>query len=134
MSGGGPAAPVFALYRSILRVHRSKLPTPVRDMGDRYVREEFASHLRGKTTESQWKSFMDEWQRYRGMLTGVADLSPEGTVMSGDALITGIDQSGDISEDAIAQMSPDQIARLQKMREEAVKFGKGLMPDETPRK
>ena len=129
MNGGGSAAPIFALYRSIMRVHRTKLPTPVRDMGDRYVREEFTSHLRGKTTEAQWQSFVNEWQRYRAMLSGTADLAPDGTVMSSGALLTGLDQSGEISEEVIAHMSPDQIARLQNMREEAVKFGKDLMPE-----
>ncbi|KAG7668852.1 putative Mitochondrial import receptor subunit TOM9-2 [Nannochloris sp. 'desiccata'] len=111
-------------------VSKSKLPHPVREMGDRYVREEFASHLQSNdTTESQWQSFFQEWRRYHGMLAGSADFTtPDGTMLDqGEALITGIDQSGDISEDIIKQMTPEQIERLQSIRKEAVKFGQELI-------
>ena len=99
-------------------------------MGDRYVKEEFSSHLHSKnTTETQWKSFVQEWQNYHGMLSGAADLiTPDGTMIGqGETLITGIDPSGDISEDIIRQMTPEQIEKLQSIRKEAVKFGKGVI-------
>lgn len=133
MSGGGGAnnlSKIFSLYRSILRVHRNKLPTPIREMGDRYVKEEFASHLQSKnTTETQWKSFIQEWQNYSGMLSGAADLiTPDGSMIGqGEVLITGIDPSGDISEEIIRQMTPEQIEKLQSIRKEAVKFGKEVI-------
>jgi Complex1_LYR-like len=135
MSGGAGAtknglAKIFALYRSILRIHRNKLPIPVREMGDRYVREEFASHLKSNTTtEAQWKSFFQEWQRYHGMLAGAADLTtPDGLILDqGETLITGIDRSGDISEDIIKSMTPEQVERLQSIRKEAVKFGQEMI-------
>jgi hypothetical protein len=134
MSAGGSSknglSKIFALYRSILRIHRSKLPHPVREMGDKYVREEFASHLHSpETTKSQWQSFFQEWYRYHGMLAGSADLTtPDGTMLDqGEALITGIDQSGDISEEIIQQMTPEQIERLQSIRKEAVKFGQEII-------
>lgn len=124
-------AQVFALFRSILRTHRAKLPPPMRAMGDRYVREEFKAHLRpeANTTQDQWKVFMNEWIRYRGMLSGAADLAPDGVTVldGGEALVAGVDRAGDISEEAISSMSPEQVARLQKMREEAVKLGRELM-------
>ena len=125
MSGGG-VGQILGLYRSILKIHRAKLPVPMREMGDRYVKEEFGAHLKGKTTKDQWEMFVQEWYRYRSMLMGTSDLAPNGTVLDKETLITGIDRSGDISEEMIAQMSPDQVARLQKMRAEAVKFGKEI--------
>ncbi len=132
MSAAGPGA-VFSLFRSILRVHRAKLPPPMRAMGDRYVRDEFRAHLRpdADTTKAQWETFFREWTRYRGMLSGVADLAPDGVTVldGGEALVAGVDRAGDISAEALAAMSPDQVARLQKMREEAVKLGRELMAD-----
>ena len=63
------------------------------------------------------------------MLAGSADLTtPDGTMLDqGEALITGIDQSGDISEEIIQQMTPEQIERLQSIRKEAVKFGQEII-------
>ena len=133
MSAGAAsaAAPVFALFRAILRVHRAKLPPPMRAMGDAYLKEEFRAHLRpaAATTDAQWKTFFQEWTRYQGMLQGTADLGPDGVSVldGGEALVAGVDRAGDISEEAIAAMSSDQVARLQRMREEAVRVGKELM-------
>ena len=130
---------IFSLYRSILRTHRSRLPTPVREMGDRYVKEEFTSHLRNKnTTEVQWKTFVDEWSQYQTLIasspsTGSGSGSG-GNGVTGDGSadtemhITGIvDRSGDIPDEIIQQMTPEQVERLQKMREEAVKFGRSFI-------
>jgi hypothetical protein len=129
----GAAAQVFALFRSILRTHRIKLPPPMRAMGDRYVREEFKAHLRpdANTTQDQWKTFFNEWIRYRGMLLGAADLAPDGVTVldGGEAFVAGVDRAGDISAEALAAMSPDQVARLQKMREEAMRLGRELMAE-----
>jgi hypothetical protein len=126
-SGSNGISKIFALYRSILRLHRTKLPHPVREMGDRYVREEFTSHLHStpQPTNAQWQSFIQEWTRYHGMLSGTADfITPDGSIIDqGEALITGIDRSGDITEDIIRQMTPEQVERLQQVRKEAVKFG-----------
>ncbi len=65
------------------------------------------------------------------MLSGAADfITPDGTMLTqnGEALyVTGIDdRSGDISEDIIKQMTPEQIEKLQSIRKEAVKFGKEI--------
>lgn len=118
---------ILVLYRSILRIHRSKLPTPMRQLGDRYVREEFKAHASPKTTPEQWQTFLDEWQRYRDMLAGAADLGPNGTLRpEGESLVTGIETSGDIAPDVEAGLSSEQQERLLKLREEAVKLGKSL--------
>ena len=39
-------AAVLPLYRDILRLHRHKLPPVMRDLGDRYAREEFKARKR----------------------------------------------------------------------------------------
>lgn len=53
-----------ALYRQVLRVHRDKLPGPLRMLGDGYAAEEFRRHLKGKTTAAQWQEFGTQWQSY----------------------------------------------------------------------
>lgn len=53
-----------ALYRQVLRVHRYKLPGPLRMLGDGYAAEEFRRHLNGKTTAAQWQEFGTQWQAY----------------------------------------------------------------------
>lgn len=140
MSTGSKAAPVFSLFRQILRLHRTKLPPPMRAMGDTYVRDEFSRHLRGNTSQEQWRVFMQEWQRYHTMLAGNADLVPDpanpkgpippaapaavsGTTVA--AAASGV--SGDMGEDMLSLLSPDQRARLERLREEAGRFGQGIM-------
>lgn len=70
-SGGAPA--LFSLLRTILRLHRERLPPPMHSMGDTYVKSEFRRHLKAQTTEEQWRTFAVEWQRYAAMLGGTAD-------------------------------------------------------------
>lgn len=133
------AAPILALYRAILKVHKSKLPRPMQEMGNRYVKEEFSSHLKGNTTQHQWKIFVEEWQRYRDMLLQAppppqvaSEFEPRDNncgdtvneMQSHTPLTTGIDQRGEITKEVIREMTPDQLDRLKRVREEAVKFGR----------
>ncbi len=39
------------LYRSIVRLHRKKLPPALRTMGDTYVRHEFDLHKKANLTQ-----------------------------------------------------------------------------------
>ncbi len=39
------------LYRSIVRLHRKKLPPALRTMGDAYVRHEFDLHKKANLTQ-----------------------------------------------------------------------------------
>ncbi|KAG2432372.1 hypothetical protein HYH02_012945 [Chlamydomonas schloesseri] len=64
------AQPVLQLFRDVMKLHRERLPPPMRDLGDSYARAEFRSHLRGKTTMEQWKQFVREWQLYVSTLRG----------------------------------------------------------------
>jgi len=123
-------APIMALYRSILRIHRVKLPTPMREMGDRYVREEFKSHIAADTTQEQWALFVAEWHRYRNMLAGAADVGSGSTVLDNDALVTGIDRSGEFTDEAVADMSQEQRDRLTAVRRKAMKIGRGIFTRE----
>lgn len=97
---------MLQLYRQILRAHASVLPPPLRSMGDAYAREEFRRHRDAKTTPVQWKAFVQEWQRYLGMLQGTADL-PEG--------------SGHIPNDVLQSLNEEQKQQLARLREEAAR-------------
>lgn len=103
----------MSLYRQILRVHRDKLPGPMRPLGDSYAREEFAQHLKGKTTTKQWQEFGKEWQRYLGMLRGKAEA----------------DQGTDTSH-LFESMTEDQKRKLEELREEISNLGRGMGPKE----
>lgn len=134
------AAPVLSLLREILRAHRDLLPGPMRALGDRYVKSEFSAMLKREPPppRPQWETFMSEWKKYLGMLESSGDIetlktdpatSNDATVAIGGkelpALVTGIDRSGHFSEDVLENhLSPDQRARLARLRQEAAALGK----------
>jgi len=147
---------VFRLFRSILRLHRERLPPPMRAMGDTYVKSEFRRHLRSQTTGQQWKVFMLEWQRYAAMLGGTADqqaaaaaaamqpAAAEGCCGSSDAgashaaaqggneglaSVTAAIASGsaDMTEQLLEHLSPDQRRRLVKLQQEALALGADML-------
>lgn len=143
------AAPVLALFRSILRLHRQRLPPPMRAMGDTYVRDEFSRHLKGKTTQEQWRVFVAEWQHYHDMLAGNADIldaaaaavdgggggapGAGATALAAAATTTAEAASGscgELSQGVLEAMTPDQRARLARLREEAGRFGRELLTPE----
>lgn len=97
---------VLNLYRRILRLHRQKLPPPMRDIGDHYVRSEFQLHLRGKTTGEQWKQFMGSWGDYADVLVGNAK-----------------GRSGDLSPEVLGLLSEDQKKTLEELKTEIQKLG-----------
>jgi len=53
---------VLGLYRSILKGHQRILPSDLRQLGDKYVRDEFKRHKAAKPEFIA--SFMSEWQAY----------------------------------------------------------------------
>jgi hypothetical protein len=108
------AVPILQLFREILKVHRVKLAGPLRDIGDDYVKAEFRNHLRGKTTSDQWSQFVKQWKQYLSFVNG-----------SADAKAPMVNTSGELSEDVLEAMSPDQRKRMDLLREEAKKFGTG---------
>ncbi|KAG3091331.1 hypothetical protein PI124_g16357 [Phytophthora idaei] len=55
-------AKVLALYRRILTLHRQKLESHMRVLGDQYVRDEFKRH---KSVASKFVPlFLREWEQY----------------------------------------------------------------------
>ena len=188
-SARAQAAPVLSLFRQILRLHRDKLPPPMRAMGDTYVKDEFAKHLQGKTSEAQWAVFMQEWQRYHAMLSGAADLLQDPAAAAAQAAAaeaaeraaaqaaagggggcgcggggggggscgssaaaaaepaaeaeaepagpatTTISAAasgscGEMSEGVLGMLSPDQLARLELLRQRANQYGRQLLTPE----
>lgn len=57
------------LYRRILRAHRYKIPQHAREVGDKYVKNEFRLH-RHVTKPEQLAKFLSEWQIYANLLEG----------------------------------------------------------------
>ena len=98
---------VFALFREILRTHRT-LPGPMKELGSAYAREEFRLHLRSdKIQEKQWREFISSWEQYVDSLRGGGDKR-------------GV--SGDLNEDVVEQLSPEQREQLLKLKDEALRF------------
>ena len=105
MSGLGR---VFSLYRQILRTHQA-MPSPMKELGATYAREEFRAHLRSeKMTEVQWGQFVSSWQQYVDSLRG-------DTIAS---------VSGDLDEEVVEALSPDQRQQLERLKGEALRFRK----------
>ena len=50
------------LYRSILKEHKNRLPAPMRNMGDAYVKNEFVLHLEAKPEHVT--QFYTAWEEY----------------------------------------------------------------------
>mmetsp|Transcript_6362 Transcript_6362/g.18296 ORF Transcript_6362/g.18296 Transcript_6362/m.18296 type:complete len:108 (-) Transcript_6362:834-1157(-) len=103
MSQQQGAALLRAGFRRVLRVHRDKLPPPMKVMGDAYARQEFKAWGQATVNQQQWAEFEGQWRRYCDALLGVAD-SPAAT-------------SGDIQDDILSSMSEEQKAQLAKLRE-----------------
>ena len=98
---------VFSLYREILRTHRT-LPSHMKELGSAYAREEFRLHLRSdKIQEKQWREFISSWEQYVDSLRGGGDKR-------------GV--SGDLNEDVVEQLSPEQREQLLKLKDEALRF------------
>lgn len=95
-------ARVLSMYRQLLRVHRAKLPGPLRSIGDSYVQEEFRRHLRGKTTPQQWQEFGAQWGDYLAMMQG----KPSGI------------STPEVEMDVLGQLSPQQRQQLSQLKAE----------------
>ena len=51
-TGAYSASAMLNLYRSIVRLHRKKLPPALRTMGNTYVRHEFDLHKKANLTQA----------------------------------------------------------------------------------
>ena len=110
------------MYGRILRLHRAKLPLPLRDMGDQYVREEFRQmwNLKDADRKRHYPEFTSQWQNYARTLS----LSEEGGRPAGegaavDALGSlGSSTSGDLSEESLEGLSDEQREQLKRLKDE----------------
>ncbi len=112
----------LSLYRGILRAHR-KMPMEMRMLGDTYVRSEFKLH-KPVTKEAQLNAFFLAWEEYLDQIMRTArrrDSVSSGTLdQKDDAVEESFGQ--DLSSDL--QLSEDQLAQLEKLKEEAILGGK----------
>jgi hypothetical protein len=113
MSAASKKVPAEALrlYRQVLRIHRERLPPPMRALGDQYARDEWRRHRSANTTKQQWQTFMQEWQKYNRSLLGQADLSA---------------RTGELPEDVLASMTPEQKQQLERLKQETAALGGAL--------
>lgn len=59
---------IVHLYRSVLKLHNSKLPAPLREMGDEYAKREFRAYMKGSATNEPRHHFLVQWEKYRHAL------------------------------------------------------------------
>mmetsp|Transcript_659 Transcript_659/g.1420 ORF Transcript_659/g.1420 Transcript_659/m.1420 type:complete len:105 (-) Transcript_659:85-399(-) len=83
------------LFRSIMRLHRSKLPPPMRSLGDAYVRKEFKLHYKPDVKENHRKMFLSEWGNY------VQTISAQASVVGKE-----------LSEDQRSKLNDEQKTQL----------------------
>lgn len=97
------AVRALRLYRTILRLHKAKLPAEMRKLGDAYVREEFKRHKAAKP--KFLGSFYAEWTAYVEQL----DKAPAHNIGRG------------LTEADMAALSDEQRGQLNVLREEVAK-------------
>ncbi|XP_005183918.1 succinate dehydrogenase assembly factor 3, mitochondrial [Musca domestica] len=90
---------VRILYKTILRLHRG-LPDELKDLGDKYVKDEFRRHLKCNPMEAQL--FMTEWAKYAVTISKQLGIrgKPLGTI--GD----------DLDKETVEMLNDDQTVQL----------------------
>eukprot|EP00933_Yihiella_yeosuensis_P028873 TRINITY_DN2265_c0_g2_i1.p1 TRINITY_DN2265_c0_g2~~TRINITY_DN2265_c0_g2_i1.p1 ORF type:complete len:105 (-),score=22.08 TRINITY_DN2265_c0_g2_i1:125-439(-) len=58
-----------SLYRSIMRLHRTKLDVRMRSLGDAYCRKEFRLHYKPDVKDQHRVMFVREWKGYVDMIS-----------------------------------------------------------------
>ncbi|XP_075146078.1 succinate dehydrogenase assembly factor 3 [Haematobia irritans] len=90
---------VRILYKTVLRLHRG-LPDELRELGDRYVKDEFRRHL--KCTPMEAQLFMTEWAKYAVTITKQLGIRGKPTGTLGE----------DIDEQTVEMLKDDQAVQL----------------------
>mmetsp|Transcript_37678 Transcript_37678/g.65920 ORF Transcript_37678/g.65920 Transcript_37678/m.65920 type:complete len:118 (-) Transcript_37678:288-641(-) len=99
--------PAINLYRSILRAHKKLLPSHMRSLGNAYLRSEFKAH---KAADSaQTNMFLQSWSSYL------------------ESLYEGQHERS-LSPKELAQLSDDQLGKLNEIREESTKVAASPSP------
>ena len=114
MSTAGRAS---KLYRSLLRAHQRHLPVQMKELGDSYVKSEFKLHKTAKPEQAE--RFFTEWENYLQQILQTAraqDVSRSG--MDEPVVSFGKDLPPDV------ELSEEQLAQLEKLKEETAKASK----------
>ena len=128
------------LYRNILRAHKRFLPNEMKGLGDSYVKSEFKL-FKKVTDEQQLKQFYVEWNTYLNQLQQTArakEMISAGSLDYNDSstnkAATIASSTSSSSNNTVASMfgknlpadielTEEQMAQLQKLREETNKAG-----------
>jgi Complex1_LYR-like len=123
------ASRAFNLYRSILRAHSKYLSFEMKELGDAYVKSEFRQH-KSVTKKEHLDQFFSAWEQYLDQIlmtarakeavsTGALD-APEMETFFSDPFEFGRNLPEDV------ELTDEQVAQLNKLREEVIKTGKPL--------
>ncbi|KAH3899572.1 Sdh7p SCDLUD_003852 [Saccharomycodes ludwigii] len=96
-----PLIPPLQLYRKILREHKN-LPKLQRDLGDKYVKNEFKLH-KESSNPLHIVGFLTSWQDYLHIITN------------------GEWVEGTLSSTTLDKMSPEQVSQLYELMKETQK-------------
>ncbi|XP_015709134.1 succinate dehydrogenase assembly factor 3, mitochondrial [Coturnix japonica] len=99
------------LYRRILLLHRA-LPPALRELGDRYVKEEFRKHKAAGPAEAQ--RFLREWENYAELIWQQIN---EDKQSSRKKTVFGIQ----LTEEKLNDFRDEQIGQLKELMDEATK-------------
>ena len=96
----------LSLYRRIVRLHETRLPTVMKSLGDTYLRKEFKIHMYGmKCSEDQFRMFLQAWREYA-------------TTLESSPSVTG----AALTPDQRKLLSDEQKAQLRTLRDEVKKL------------
>ncbi|XP_072185161.1 succinate dehydrogenase assembly factor 3, mitochondrial [Excalfactoria chinensis] len=108
---GPRAGGARGLYRRILLLHRA-LPPALRELGDRYVKEEFRKHKAAGPAEAQ--RFLREWENYAELIWQQIN---EDKQSSRKKTVFGIQ----LTEEKLNDFRDEQIGQLKELMDEATK-------------
>mmetsp|Transcript_12791 Transcript_12791/g.39280 ORF Transcript_12791/g.39280 Transcript_12791/m.39280 type:complete len:128 (+) Transcript_12791:56-439(+) len=104
---------VLSLYRSILRLHQRKLSSDLRELADKYLKNEFKAHK--KATEDQAREFMAQWLMYHEHLRQAKSEEM---------------YAKNLSASEIEQLSDDQLQKLNEMKTSTQEMAKKMDEEE----
>ncbi|XP_042745206.1 succinate dehydrogenase assembly factor 3, mitochondrial [Lagopus muta] len=108
---GPGAGGARSLYRRILLLHRA-LPPALRELGDRYVKEEFKKHKAAGPAEA--RRFLREWENYAALIWQQINDDKQS---SRKKAAFGIQ----LTEEKLNDFRDEQIGQLKELMDEATK-------------
>lgn len=120
MASAASRQQVLGLYRRLLRLHRQRLPSSVRLLGDAYVKSEFRQHRDAKPDFVA--GFIAEWENYAEQL--LSQQVAAGTLAAEGSASARL--GADLDTDTMQQMTEEQQVQLHRLRAEAERAGREL--------